>query len=463
MSKKKLSLTEGNILIKLIRFAIPILLSSILQMLYSTADAIIVGRFVGAYALAAVGATGPVVSFIVEFFVSLSEGSGIVVSQLVGARDKENVKKAVHTSIALSLIGGAVLMIFGLLAVDKMISLMNTPKEVVSLSKTYLSIYFFGMIPSMFYNFFASILRASGDSKRPFKILSVSGIVNVGLNVVFVVVFKWGVIGVSVATVISQIVSASLMLRILLKSEDDIKLSFSQIRIYKGIMKRIVRIGIPLGVAGATSAFSNAVIRATVNSFGASATAGATASNHLETYVLFFISSMTIALATFIGQNYGAGNLERCKKGFRITFIAEIVMSVLAFFVFTPFAKFFVGFFADDVEIIENGCIMFRVFVSGLLIYAVLNTITRGLLGYGDSVYQMIINVFGVTGIRLIWIYFVLPYSRNLFMLYLSMPVSWLISLIFLIPRYIYITRKIYKEEGYKNEIKEENISSVLD
>lgn len=445
MKNKSASLTEGNIFKCLIGFAIPIFLSSVLQMLYSTADAVVVGRFVGAEALAAVGATGPVVSFIVQFFVSLSEGSGVVLSQLVGAKDRENIKKAVHTTIAISLIGGAVLMLLGFASIDKLISFMNTPEEIVPLSRTYLSVYFFGMMPSMFYNFAACIIRASGDSKRPFKILSVSGTVNFGLNLLFVVGFKMGVVGVAVATVISQIVSAGLALRILLKTEDDIRLCPSKIRIEKRIAGRMFSIGVPSGITGATLAFSNAVIRASVNSFGASATAGATASNHLESYVLFFTSSMAIALSTFVGQNFGAGNLERCKKGFKLTLVAQLIISAIIFVAVNPFIEFFVGFFSEDAEIIKNGSVMFGVTVNFLVICAVLDTISRGLLGYGDSVYQMMVNVFGVTGIRLLWIYFVLPLNKSLFMLYLSMPVSWIISLIVLIPRYVYITKKLHK------------------
>lgn len=442
MKENSLKLTEGKIFSQMVKFAVPILLTYILQQLYNTADAVIVGRFTGAEALAAVGSTGPIISFIICLFTGLSGGGGVVISQLIGAKDKENIEKAVHTTMALSLIGGVVLCVFGLLFVDKMISLMNTPKEIVHLSKTYLCIYFLGMIPSLIYNFASGILRAAGNSKGPLKILSVSGIINVVLNIVFVIVFKMGVVGVAVATVISQIISASLAVRILMKADNDIKLRISKIRICKNIFKRIASIGIPSSITGSATSFSNAVIQATINSFGTAAIAGAAACNQLENYCHNIAGALPIALLTFIGQNYGAGNIKRCQKGLKSVIIAQVVVGLFIALAVAPMAEYLIGFFVTDAESIKNGAVMIRIVAVSITIWGILSALSNCLLGYGDPVYPMIVNVFGITGIRLFWIYLILPLKRSIFMLYIALPVSWIISMTVLVFRYIYIRRR---------------------
>ncbi len=438
MKEKTLDLTEGRILSKIIRFAVPILLTAIMQQLYSTADAVIVGRVNGAEALAAVGSSGPIISFIVCLFMGFSGGAGVVISQLIGAKDKENIEKAVHTSICLGLIGGLIICVIGLSITDKMIEIMNTPKEIVPLSKAYLSIYFCGMIPSLLYNFAASILRSAGDSKSPLKILSVSGLVNVILNIVFVIAFKMGVVGVAVATVISQIVSAALVLRILMKTEKDIKLTLSKIRIHKNIFKKIMKIGIPSSVTGTTTSFSNAVVQSTINSFGTAAVAGFAACNQLENYVHNFMNALPLALLTFIGQNYGAGNMERCRKGVKMTLFAQIVGGIFIVWLVFPLADYLIRFFVTDAESVKAGAVMIRIVAMGITIWGIMNALSNTLLGYGDPVFPMIVNIFGITGIRLLWIYFVLPFSRSINMLYIALPVSWTISMLVLLGRYMY-------------------------
>lgn len=439
MKEKTIDLTEGRVLSKLIKFALPILLTFVLQQLYSTADAVIVGRFVGAEALAAVGSSGPVISFLVQLFIGFSGGGGVVVSQLIGAKDKENLEKAVHTSICLGLIGGAIICVIGLLMTDKMIEIMNTPKEIVPLSRAYLGIYFCGMIPSLLYNFASGIIRAAGDSKGPLKILTVSGFVNVVLNIVFVVAFKWGVVGVAVATVVSQITSAVLVLRMLIKTEDDIKLTISKIRIHKNVFSKIMKIGIPSSVTGTAASFSNAVVQSTINSFGTAAVAGFAACNQLENYVHSFMGVLPMALLTFIGQNYGAGNMERCRKGVKITIFAQIVFGliVVAIPVFY-LAEYLIGFFVTDAESVRAGVVMIRIVAIGITVWGVMNALSNTLLGYGEPIYPMIVNIVGNTGFRLMWIYFVLPFSRSLEMLYIALPVSWTISMLVLLGRYMY-------------------------
>ncbi len=446
VKEKSQDLTEGKIFPQMVKFAVPIVLTFILQQLYNTADAVIVGRFVGAEALAAVGSTGPIISFIICLFMGLSGGGGVVISQLIGAKDKENIEKAVHTSMALSLIGGVGLCIFGLLFADKMINLMNTPKEIINLSKAYLCIYLLGMIPSLIYNFASGIIRASGNSKVPLKILSVSGLVNVIFNIIFVVAFKMGVVGVAVATVISQIVSAALVVRVLMKTDEDIKLYISKIRIHKNVFKRIASIGIPSSITGSATSFSNAVIQATINSFGTAAIAGAAACTQLEVYCHNIAGALPIALLTFIGQNYGAGKIKRCREGLKNVLTAQVFVGLFIALTVAPLAKYLIGLFVTDAEAVKNGTMMIRIVAVSIAVWGVLKAISECLLGYGDPVYPMIVNVFGITGIRLLWIYLILPLKRSIFMLYISLPVSWIISMMVLAFRYIYMRKKISKK-----------------
>lgn len=301
------NMTNGKILPLLIKFTIPIMLSGFLQQFYGAMDSVVVGRFSGQEALGAVGATASLTNLILSVFIGMSTGAGIVIAQLIGAEDKDGTKTAVHTSVALSLVCGVFLMIFGSVASGKILALMSTPKEIFPLAKEYMFIYFLGSVPSLLYNFGSGILRASGDSKRPLYYLCVATVVNIVFNLVFVIVFKMSVRGVAISTVISQTVSAVLVLRQLIKTDEDIKLVIKDIKFDKKMLSRIIKIGLPAGIQGSVFSFSNTIVQTAVNSFGKVAVAGCTASGSVENFVYIAMNSVSLAETTFIGQNYGAG------------------------------------------------------------------------------------------------------------------------------------------------------------
>lgn len=441
--RESMNLTEGKILPLIVKFMIPLMLSSLLQQLYGAVDSAVVGKFSGAEALAAVGATAPITHLILALFIGMSMGAGIITAQLIGAKDDEGVEKAVHTSVALGIISGLFLMVFGVILAGPLLKLMNTPKEVLPLAKTYMSIYFLGSVPSIFYNFAASILRAAGDSKNPLKFLCIATVINIVFNLIFVIVFKMGVVGVAVSTIISQTVSAYLALRLLLKTNEVVKLSLSKIGIDKHMLKRIVIIGVPAGIQGATFNFSNTIIQSTLNSFGKAAVAGGAASGQIEGFLYLIMNAVALSATTFVGQNFGAKKLDRCRSGTRVCLFLVIFLGFLLGLLTTIFSEELIRMFVSETESVICGKERLVIIAISYFICGIMEVISYSLRGYGDSFAPMVISLLTVPGVRIFWCFAVLPIFRTVEMLYVAFPVSWLITTVVLTVRYIIFRKKV--------------------
>lgn len=438
-----INMTEGAILPLILRFTIPIMLSGLLQQFYGAMDSAVVGQFSGPDALGAVGSTASLTNLIIAVFLGMSTGAGIIVAQLIGAEDHSGVKKAVHTSMALALVCGVFLMILGCAASRLMLEVMHTPDEVLPLAKTYMMIYFLGSVPSLVYNFGSGILRAAGDSKRPLGYLFIASIVNIVFNLIFVIGFDLSVKGVAISTIISQTVSAILVVRRLMKTDESIHLVPRDIKFDGKMLRRIIIIGLPAGIQGSVFSFSNTVIQSTVNTFGKAAVAGCAASSGIENFVYMIMNSVSLSATTYIGQNYGAGKQDRCEKGFKISFLLVLTVGIALGALMGIFKEPLLRIFTSDADALACGEQRLIVFAFTYFLCGVMDVICGTIRGYGDSFSPMLIALIGVTGSRMLWVYAVLPFNRVITMLYIAFPVSWIITIFALLIRYYLLRRKM--------------------
>lgn len=432
MKKHTVDMTKGNIFKLLVAFTIPIMISGILQTLYNAADMIVVGRFAGPKSLAAVGSTGSAINLLIGIFVGLSSATNVIVARKFGAGNKSGVSKAVHTSIAVCLTGGVFLAIAGFFLSKKILIWMSSPEDVINLSALYMKIYFMGVPAMLIYNFGSAILRAVGDSKRPTYYLMISGIVNVLLNLVFVILFKMDVAGVALATVVSQVMSAMLVVRCLVKIDDSYKLVIRKLKIHTEELKEIIFLGIPAGIQGAVFSISNIIIQSSINSCGSEVMAGNSAASSVEGIVYIAMNSFFHATLTFVGQNYGAHDFKRIRKGFWTAFCTSAVFSFLLSITFSSFAEFFLKFYTDKPEVIKIGADRMHI-ICGLYFLCGLMEVGAGSLrGMGVAFRSMITCLIGACGIRLVMTIMGAPYSKaeDLKILYFSYPVSWIITTI---------------------------------
>ncbi len=421
-------LTKGPVFKNFILFIIPIILSSVLQQLYNTADTLVVGKFVGDVALAAVGSTGSITNLILNVFIGLSVGTNVLCARYFGAGNKEGLFRAVHTSVLLSLISGVFLTIIGFVFAKPLLTLMGTPYDVLDSATLYMKIFFLGSPVSMLYNFGSAILRAAGDTKRPLYIMLISGMVNVILNLFCVLVLKIGVAGVAIGTIASQFVSAVMVTYILVKNNSEFKLDLSKLRIHKREVGQIMAIGIPSGLNGVMFSLSNVIIQSTVNSFGKAAVAGQAAASNIESYGFLLISSVEQGAVTFSGQNMGA------KKYMRVRRVAVVALSTALFLAFAYMATAFyagdviLGFFADDASrdsIIQMGVLKLLTSASGFFLITPMQAFSGVLKGMGKVISVTVINAFFICVMRIIWILFIYPLSPTLQTVYYSHPISW--------------------------------------
>lgn len=447
MAKKKYSIdmTTGVLFPKILGFAFPLMVTGLLQIVYNAADVMVVGRFAGSISLAAVGATSTLVNLMLNLFLGLSMGSGVVVAKHIGAGDGASVHRTVHSAMLLSIISGFVIGILGVVISPYALSAMGTPDDVHSLSTLYLRIFFLGTPANMVYNYGASILRATGDSKRPLYILTSTGILNVVLNLIFVIKFNMNVAGVALATIISQYVSAICILYILLNINSYIHLSMKKLHFYKDELLDILKIGIPAGLQGSLFSLSNVIIQSSINSFGAAAIAGNTASGNVDSIIFTCCNSVSQTATTFTSQNLGAGQYKRIRK---IYFnCIGVSMGIAAIFgvALLAFGPQILTVFSTDSEVIEMGLIRLKLFAVTYIINSVLDVTTGQMRGLGKSVIPMIVTMVGVCGLRVLWVFTVFPQYRSMFTLYLSYPVSWLATGIVLVTMYAVTFRKILK------------------
>ena len=448
MANRGMDLCKGPILSSIIKYTVPIMLSGILQSLFNAADIAVVGMFCGSNSVGAVGSTTSLVHLIVNLFIGLSVGAGVATAFFIGASDKENIHKTVHTAIPLAVICGAFLIVVGIVFSKELLQLMDTPKEIINLSVTYMRIFFAGSIFSLVYNFGAAILRAAGDTKGPLMYLTASGVLNVVLNVIFVAVFDMNVAGVALATIISQGLSAVLVIMSLVKRNDDCKLCFSKMRIYPKQLKRIISIGIPAGLQSCMFSLSNVIIQSSINSFGAAATAGSAASNTIENFSYIIVNSFHQTALNFTGQNMGARQHKRVIKILRTGIIcAFLVGSFCGLFSYT-FARPLLSIFITDSEAAMQIALMRITTITIFYGFCGLMEVISGTIrGIGSSLTPMIISVFGICGIRVFWVFtiFAIPQFHSLQSLFVSYPISWAVTSLAQIIAFVIIWNKKLK------------------
>lgn len=447
---------NGPLLGKIISFSLPLMLSGILQLLYNAADVIVVGRYAGSTALAAVGSTGSLTNLIVSLFIGLSVGTSVAVAQHYGAGEWENVRQVVHTSIAAGIISGIVVGAAGILMAESLLTAMGTPADVIDQSTLYMRIYFAGMPASMLYNFGSSILRAVGDTKRPLIFLTISGIVNVLLNLAFVILFGMGVAGVAIATIISQIISAVLVIICLIQYNGSCRLVLKEIKIYGDKLLAIVKVGIPAGLQSCIFSVSNVIIQSSVNSFGSAAMAGNSASGNIEGFIYIAMNSIYHTALAFTGQNYGARKYDRIKKVFGIcTFLVSSIGIVIGFVLWKLGGSLLDFYAPGNTEVISYGMIRLNIIATTYFLCGLMEVMVGMLRGMGTSTLPMIVSVIGVCGVRIAWIYTVFAQDRELRTLYISYPVSWVATTVIQMVCYFILIHRVSRRSLPVPELQE--------
>lgn len=436
-------ITEGVIWKQILIFFFPILIGTFFQQLYNTADAVVVGRYLGKEALSAVGGTtGTLINLLVNFFVGLSSGATVIISQYYGGRKYNDVSDSVYTSLGIAIIGGVILMIVGMVGAPAALKAMNTPEDVIKYSLIYIRIYFTGMIANMIYNLGSGILRAVGDSKRPLYFLIVSCIVNIVLDLFFVAVLGIGIYGVAIATVISQCISAVLVLLVLKKTDEAYQIQFRELHINRDKLEKIFKIGLPAGIQSVMYGISNILIQTCINSFGTDTVAAWTAYSKIDGLFWMMMGAFGVSITTFTGQNYGAGKFERVKKGvvqcMGISMFAAVALSAILYF---SNQYLFLLFTADSV-VIEIGMKILRFLVPSYFTFVAIEILSGALRGMGDSLIPMIITGCGVCGLRIIWIFTAVPLKPGIEMVAFSYPLSWAITSVLFIFYYKYYWKK---------------------
>ena len=441
-------LTQGSVVKKYVCFLIPIILSGIIQQLYNTADTMVVGMFAGDTALAAVGSTSSLTNLILHLFLGLSVGTNVVCARLYGADNKDSLQKAIHSSILLALVSGIFLAFIGYVYSKPLLELLGTPSDVINGATLYMQVIFLGSPASMLYNFGAAILRAAGDTKRPLYILIIAGLINVALNLICVIGFKMGVLGVALGTIASQIFSAIVVLWILLHTESEFKLFVKKLRFHARELCQICATGIPSGINGMLFSFSNVIIQSTINSFGKVAIAGGAASANIENYGFLLLSAVEQGLVSFVGQNMGAKNYKRISSVTKTALLFAFITSLLFMLFILMYGKTLIGFFTDNnsrTEVINMGIIRLKL-IAGSYLLLVPNQVLNGVLkGMGRAVTPAVINVFCICFLRIFWMYTVYPLNPSLAMVYTTYPVSWLFSSLAMSIAYIIIQKQVVK------------------
>ena len=452
MKKTARSMIDGPLFSGIVMYTIPIILTSVLQLLFNAADLIVVGRFCGSVSVAAVGATGSITNLMVNFFIGLSVGAGVTVAHGLGSREEEMVRNTVHTALPMALVSGAVLTVVGVLFSGKFLTLMGTPDTVLPLSTTYMRIYFAGITFTMVYNFCAAILRAAGDTKSPLVFLTFAGVVNVVLNLIFVVAFHMNVAGVALATTISQGISALLVVRALMKRTDACKLELKQMRFHKLQLNKMLRIGLPAGIQSSLFSISNVLIQSSVNSFGDIFMSGNAAASNIEGFVYVSLNAFHQTAVNFIGQNAGAKQYKRVYKTLWICLgcvtVTGLVLGSLGY-TFGP--QLLSLYITDSQEAISYGMIRLSFICLPYFLCGLMDVSTGALRGMGASFVPMLISVLGVCGIRIGWIYtiFQIPRFHTPQCLYFSYVISWAITFLCQMLAFVVVYKKhvrIYRQ-----------------
>lgn len=426
-STTKLDILNGSIWNKLPRYALPVAATGILEQLFNASDIAIVGNFASTdktAAIAAVGANSPIIGMILNLFIGISLGTNVVIANAIGRKDRETVEKAVHTSIISAIIGGLLVTLIGELCIANILSLLNVPDDVLPYALLYIRIYLLGMPVIFLYNFEAAIFRSTGDTKVPLQALALSGVLNVILNLVFVIIFKMTVNGVAIATVISNIVSSVLLFVRLTRTDKWIHVDISRIRIDKKTFMTILKIGLPAGIQSMVFNLANIVIQAAINSLGTVVIAASSAAYNIEIFVYYMFNSFSQACTTFVGQNYGAGNIKRCRRTLVLCLIEDALACAVSIAIILISGKFLLSLFNSDPEVISIGYTRLVMIFTAYIFSMTYEVMSGYLRGFGISLVPAILTIIGVCGIRIVWVYTAFPLNRTFGTLLLAYPIS---------------------------------------
>ena len=440
----EIDMCHGPLFGKIIRFSIPLMLSGILQLLFNAADIIVVGRFVGSTALAAVGSTSSLINLLINLFIGFSVGANVLVARFHGAGRDDEVNETVHTAITLSMISGIFLLILGVTVTRTLLIWMGSPDDVLDQSSLYLKIYFLAMPATLLYNFGSSILRAVGDTKRPLFYLVTAGIINVCFNLFFVIVCHLGVAGVGLATVIAEYISAALIIRCLMRSQGCCHLDLHQLGIVKGKLRQIMQIGLPAGMQGVVFSLSNVLIQSSINSFGSTAMAGNTASMNIENFIYISMNTFQQTAMSFTSQNYGAGKWKRMDKVLRNCILLSVVVSLILGGGSYLFGPELLKIYTSDPKVIQCGMEILLYTTVTYFMCGLMDLFPGALRGMGYSAIPMLLSIIGTVGTRIVWIFMIFPRHRSLDVLFISYPASWLITIILQVICYFFVRKRIH-------------------
>lgn len=444
--KYEIDMCSGSLFPKIVKFSIPVILTSLLQLLYNAVDIIVVGRYVGSTALAAVGSTSSLINLIVNAFIGLSVGTGVLLAQSVGANDYDKAHDTVHTAMLTSLVGGIMVSIFGFFSCRALLHAMGSPDDVIDQATLYMKIYFLGMPAFMIYTFGSVIMRTVGDTKRPLFFLSISGLVNVVLNLITVIKFDMGVAGVAIATIVSQYISAIFVVLSLIKTDGICRLYLKELKIHGATLLKMVKIGLPVAIQSSIFSFSNVIIQSSINSFGSDTVAGNAAAANIEGFLYSIMNAFGQAATTFSGQNFGAKQFRRVNSTLKICLLftgaVGLVLGPLLYVFGTPLLKIYSP---DNLNAIYFGMIRLKYICLLYVTCGIMEVFTGVIRGTGSTVMPMVVSIFGVCGVRIVWIFTAFQYVHTLDCLYLSYVLSWTFTSLVHFFCYLYIKKKVLK------------------
>lgn len=432
-TKKASDMTEGNIVKILLLFSVPLILGNLLQQMYNTVDSIIVGNYVGSNALAAVGSSTSLINLLISFCQGASVGAGVIVSQYIGAKNREGIQKAVHTSLAISIVLGITMSIAGILFTPQLLQWMRTPSDVMGESVVYLRVFSLGILFNVVYNMAAGILNAVGNSKRSLLYLGVASTVNIFLDLLFIKTFRMGVMGAAVATNISQMVSCILALYFLIRVDDVYSVCIEKIKIHKDMAIKIIKVGLPTAIQNTVISFSNVLMQSSINIFGSKAMAGFGAYLKIDGFNILPVMSISMAITTFTGQNYGAGKIDRVKKGSTITLIIGLIYTIVTGVLLLTFSRQIMSLFTKDNLVIQAGMEAMKFFCPFYFLLSIMHSFAGTVRGTGKTIPPMIVLLVSLCLFRVLCIQFVLPYFNTIDAVYALYPISWLIGAVLMV------------------------------
>ena len=446
-NKYEIDMCNGTLMDKLIVFAVPLMISGVLQLMFNAVDIIVVGQYSGSQSLAAVGSTTALINIFTNLFIGISMGVNVLAARFYAAGQDQEMSETVHTAILVAMISGVIMTFVGVGMARWALEVMETPDDVIDLSTLYMRIYFLGMPFFMLYNYGAAILRAVGDTRRPLLFLIVAGITNAMLNVILVVKFHMAVEGVAIATVVSQLISCILVLRCLYQSESSYQLRFSKLRMNGSYLGQIFQVGIPAGIQSVVINFSNAMLQSSVNSFGSTAMAGYTAANNLLGFLYASVNSVTQACMSFTSQNYGVGKFKRMDRVLIDCAIISVVFAGTLGTIFYVFGSEILQIYTKDPDVIKAGMEIISITTIPYFLCGIMDLFPGAMRGMGRSGVPMILSIIGTVGTRIVWIYGIFPLHRSLFVLFISYPGSWLITIAMQVLCFFIVRKQV--REGY--------------